>query len=69
LTHGGHDVQRGTHGPLGVIFVGDGRAPDRHHGVANELLNRAAVAFDDPLSTVEILGQQLSNTLGVTLFG
>ena len=46
LGHGGDEVERGAHGALGVVLVGDRRAPDGHHRVADELLDRAAVALD-----------------------
>ncbi len=39
-------LERGADGPLGVVLVGDRRAPDGHHRVADELLDRAAVAVD-----------------------
>ena len=42
----GDEVERGANGPLGVVLLRDRRAPDRHHGVADELLDRAAVALD-----------------------
>ena len=40
-------LERGPDGPLRVVLVRDGRAPDGHHRVADELLDRAAVALDD----------------------
>ena len=40
------EVERGTHGALRVVLLRDRRAPDRHHGVADELLDRAAVPLD-----------------------
>ena len=46
---GGDQVQRGAHGALGVVLLGDRRTPHGHDGVADELLDRAAVALDDPL--------------------
>ena len=39
-------VEGGAHRPLGVVLLGDGRAPHRHHRVADELLDGAAVAVD-----------------------
>ena len=42
------EVERGADGALGVVLVRDRRAPDRHHRVADELLDRAAVALDQP---------------------
>jgi hypothetical protein len=32
-------LERGADGALGVVLVGDGRAPDGHHRVADELLD------------------------------
>ena len=40
-------LEGGPDGPLGVVLVGGRRAPDGHHRVADELLDRAAVALDD----------------------
>ena len=40
------DRERCAHGPLGVVLVRDGRAEQRHHRVADELLDRAAVALE-----------------------
>ena len=37
----------GPDGALGIVLVGDRRAPDRHDRVADELLDGAAVALDD----------------------
>ncbi len=34
------------HGPLGVVLVRDWRAEHRHHGIADELLDRAAEPLD-----------------------
>ena len=63
------EVEPGPHRPLRVVLVGHGRAPDRHHGVADELLDGAAVALDDVASHVEVAGQQLANSLRVARFG
>ena len=40
------DPQARAHGALGIVLVRHGRAEDGHHGVADELLDRAAVALD-----------------------
>ena len=40
------DRERGADGPLGIVLVRDRRAEDRHHRVADELLDRAAAALD-----------------------
>ena len=55
----------GTHRPLGVVLLGDRRAPDRHHGVADELLDRAAVALDQRARRLEVAREQLPHLLGV----
>src|ERR1035437_9488862 len=34
-----HELETSPDGPLGVIFVSGGGAPDRHHSIADELLN------------------------------
>ena len=46
LRDGGDEVERRADGALGVVLVRDRRAPDGHHRVADELLDRAAVALD-----------------------
>ena len=43
----------------------DRGAPDRHHRVADELLDRAAVAADRRRHGVEVAGQELADLLGV----
>ena len=40
------DREARAHGPLGVVLVRDGRAEERHHRVADELLDGAAVALE-----------------------
>ena len=42
----GDEVERGAHGALRVVLGRDGRPPDRHDGVADELLDGAAVELD-----------------------
>ena len=63
--HGGDEVEGGANGALGVVLLGDRRAPDRHHGVADELLDGAAVALDDRPRGLEVAGQELARVLGV----
>ena len=41
---GGDEVERGTDGALGVVLGRDRRSPDGHHRIADELLDRPAVA-------------------------
>ncbi len=50
------ELQAGPDGALGVVLAGDRGAPDRHHGVADELLDGAAVAADDVARDVEVAG-------------
>ena len=45
---------RGRHGPQRVVLVHDRDAEDGHHGVADELLDAAAVALDDRLHPLEV---------------
>ena len=40
------DRERGAHGSLGVVLVRDGSAEQRHHRVADELLDGAAVVLE-----------------------
>jgi hypothetical protein len=59
------NIQRCAYRALGVILAGGGNAPDRHHGVAVELLDDAAVAFDDRPRGVEVAAEQLAHVLGL----
>jgi hypothetical protein len=59
--------ERRADGSLGVILARDGRPPNRHHGIADELFHSAAVALDNHAAAVEILAQQLPYLLGVTM--
>ncbi len=59
-------VQRRLHldarpdGPEGVVLMDLGNAEHRHHGVADELLYRPAVAFDHRAHLGEIAVDDLS---------
>ena len=63
--HRVHQVERRPDRAFGVVLVGDRRTPDGHHRVADELLDRAAVALDDVAGEVEVAGQQLPGLLRV----
>ena len=63
------EVERGADRAFGVVVVRDRRAPDGHHGVADELLDRAAVAADDLLAMLEVARQELAHGLGVAALG
>ena len=58
-------LERGSHGPLGVVLARDRRTPDGHHRVADELLQRAAVAFDDGAGRIEVTRLQVAHVLEV----
>ena len=63
------ELEGGADRSLGVVFVGDRRAPDRHHRVADELLDGSPVAADHVAGKVEVAGQELPGVLGVALLG
>ena len=69
LLHCGDQVERGPDRPLGVVLVRDRRPPHRHHGVADELLDGAAVQRDQPAAGLEVAGQQLTGVLRVAALG
>ena len=58
------DPQRGPHSPLGVVLVRDRSAEDRHDGVADELLDRAAEALDVGLHALVVRTQCRADVLG-----
>ena len=55
----------GSHGPHGVVLLGDAQPEDRHRGVADELLDDPAVRLDDALPPQEALVDDLTGVLGV----
>ena len=59
-------VECSANAPLGVLLGRHRSAPHCHHGIADELLDHAAVAGDDGLGDVEVAGQQFANVLWVT---
>ena len=62
-------LERGADRALGVVLVRDRRAPDGHDRVADELLDRAAVALDDLAREVEVARQRVADVLRVALLG
>ena len=58
-------VERGSHRPERVVFVDAREAEDGHHGVADELLHRAAVPLDGDPHLLVPGAQQLAERLGV----
>ena len=67
--HGLDKLERGPDRALGVVLVRSGSAPDGHDGVADELLDGAAVALDRRARRVEVAGQELPGLLGVAGLG
>ena len=57
--------ERGAQGPLGVVLVRDGHSERGHHGIAGELLDRAAVCLDAARDMVEVPVDALANDLGI----
>ena len=55
----------GPHGAERVVLVHLRHAEDRHHGVADELLDGAAVPLDDRLHLVEVAREDRAQRLGV----
>ena len=54
---------------LGIVLVGDRRAPDGHDGVTDELLDGPAVELDDSRRALEVAAQELAHRLGVAVLG
>ena len=67
--HGVDELERCPHRELGVVLLRRLRAPDGHHGVADELLDGAAVAHDDGSGSLEVAAQDFANVLSVALVG
>ena len=57
----GVHVERGADGSVGVVGLGDRRAEDRHHGIADELHDGTPFAKDRPVHCgamrVELTGE------------
>ena len=63
--HGVDDLEGRPDAALGVVLVGRRGAPHGHHRVADELLDRAAVALDLLARDVEVAAQELADLLRV----
>jgi len=61
------DTERGSDGSLGVVLVRRRRTEDRHHRVADELLDRAAEALDLRLDLGVVRAQHRPHVLGIGL--
>jgi hypothetical protein len=62
------DGQGGPDCSLGVVLVGARGPEQRHHGVADELLHRAAIALQVGPKSLVVGGQQPSNILHIQPF-
>ena len=58
-------LEPGADRALGVVAARDRHPPDRHHRVADELLDRAAVAVDHRPGEVEVAAEQVADVLDV----
>jgi hypothetical protein len=61
FTHG----DRGPNGARGVVLVHLREAEDRHRGVADELLDRAAMLFDDRSQLAVLARHELTHQFGI----
>ncbi len=68
-THGIDQLKGGPDAPFCVVLAGRRRPPYRHDRVADELLDRAAIARDDLAGQIEVASQRLANVLAVTVLG
>ena len=66
---GGEELQGGPDRSLGVVLVARRRSPDGHDRVPDELLDRAAVALDDPAGQLEVPRQEIPHLLGIAVLG
>ncbi len=67
--HAVHEVEGGPHGPLGVVFAGDGCPPEGEDGVADELVDLTTESRHHVLGDVEVAHEHRPDFLGVVLFG
>ena len=57
--------ERGAQRAMGVILVRDRGAEERHHAVAQELVDRALVAVDDAEDHLEAAVHDLVDLFGI----
>ena len=69
LWHSGDEVEPGPDGALRVVLLGDRCSPDGHDGIADELLDCAAIAVDDGSRRLEVEREKLARVLRVALCG
>ena len=66
---GGDELEAGPDRPLGVVLLRDRGAPDRHDGVADELLHDASVPVDDGPGELEVTGEEIPYFFGIVALG
>ena len=69
LGHRLDELEGRADSPLGVILLRDGPAPHGHDRVADELLDRAAVACDQAPAVFEVAGEEVAHLLRVARLG
>jgi hypothetical protein len=55
----------GVDGSFGIVAIGDGRAEDRHHAVADVFVDVAPILLHDPVDASEECLEDKMNLLGV----
>ena len=68
VAHPVADRQGRAHRAFWIVLVGDGRAEQRHHRVADELLHRAAETLELPAQVLPIRREQRSHVLWIEPF-
>ena len=63
------EIESGSDRALGIVLEGDRGAPHRHHGVADEFLDDAAVPVDDDPGPLEVAVLEVSHRLRVAVGG
>ena len=63
------DGESRADGALRVVLMRDGRAEDRHHRVADELLDRSSVSLELRAQVSVIRREQAAHVLGIHLLG
>ncbi len=68
LGHRVDDIERRSDRALRIVLPCYGRSPHRHHGVANEFLDHAAVTPHYHLACVEVPGEKFADFLRIARF-
>ena len=59
------DIQGGAGGAHRIVVVGAGCAEKRHHGVTDVLVDRTAIADDNPVDERRVTTHQLADLFGI----